>query len=152
MRPRREVDETVATSRPKRVPVSQSRDVLSVKNLPEDMVGRWVNDVSDRVLKFLEGSWEFVTDKGICVGERTVEASRDCGQTIRRLVGTGPHNEPVYAYLMAITKDLYNEDQARKQDEVDSVEEQIYEQAESMRKEAKQHGGTYGKFKIEQGE
>jgi len=151
MRPRRETLEEVANDRPKRTPVSESRDVLAARNIPEDKVARWVNDVSDRIIRFREGGWEFITDTGVCVGEKTVEASRDCGSTIRRLVGTGPNNEPLYAYLMAISKDWYNEDQERKQDRVDELEESIYERAQDYRRAVKSDS-MYGSFKTHFGD
>lgn len=136
MRPRNDV----AEKRPNRIPVSGNRDILVVDKLPEDKVARWVNDDKDRILKFLQGGWEFVTDQGVVVGEKTVEASKGIGSVVHRLVGTKATNEPLYAYLMVISKDWYNEDQAAKQTEVDAREESIYEKINGARNE------MYGKF------
>lgn len=143
MRPRREAVEEVANGRPKRTPVAANRDVLAVRNIPEDKVGRWVNDDKDRIQMFLNGGWEFVTDSGTCVGEKTVEASRGVGQTIHRLVGTKEDRSPLYAYLMVLSKEYYNEDQASKQEEVDASEDAIYERLTSRK------NGTYGSFETE---
>lgn len=143
MRPRRESVEEVANDRPRRTPVSANRDILAVSNIPEDKVGRWVNDDGDRIMRFLNGGWEFVTDTGVCVGEKTVEASKGVGQTIHRLVGTKANNSPLYAYLMVISKEWYNEDQDRKQEDVDASEDAIYERLTSRK------NGNYGNFETE---
>jgi hypothetical protein len=133
-------EEAGIESRPKRIPISGNRDILAVKNIPTGKVGRWVNDVDDRVLKFRQGGWEFVTDKSLTVGEKTVESSSATGATISRQVGTKKNNEPLIAYLMVIAREWYDEDQARKQEEVDSSEESIYENLTRKR------DNQYGKF------
>lgn len=150
MRPRtRHIEEETVEgidARPKRVPVSGNRDILAVKNVPEGKVARWVNDVGDRCIKFRQGGWEFVTDKGLTVGEKTVESASATGSVISRLVGTKQNNEPLIAYLMVIDKDWYNEDQLRKQEDVDLAEEAIYENLNRKRAE------MYGKFETDFGE
>lgn len=130
-------------TRPKRVPISGNRDILAVRNIPEGKVGRWVNDVGDRCIRFRQGGWEFVTDKGIEVGEKTVESSSATGSTISKLVGTKNNNEPLHAYLMVIAREWYDEDQTRKQEDVDAVEESIYENLNRKR------DNMYGKFETE---
>lgn len=129
-------------ARPTRIPVSGNRDILAVKNIPEGKIGRWVNDVGDRCIKFRQGGWEFVTDKGVTVGEKTVESSTATGSVISRLVGTKANNEPLIAYLMVIDKEWFEEDQARKLDEIDKNEEMIYERLNKR----KGSGPMYGNF------
>lgn len=113
-------------ARPRRIPVSTNRDVLTVKKLPKDKVARWVNDKEDRIFKFLQGGWEFVTDEGTVVGEKTVDASRGVGTVVHRQVGGG-----ITAYLMVIDKELYEEDQLAKQDAVDEQEEGLFRDMKS---------------------
>lgn len=117
---------TEKASRPSRVPVSGNRDILAVQNIPEHKIARWVNDVDNRILKFQQGGWEFVTDQGVVVGQPTVESSKAVGKVVTKIVGTKKTNEPLYAYLMVIDRDWYNEDQRSKQDNVDANEQMIY--------------------------
>lgn len=119
--------------RPKRVPVSGARDILTVQNLPQGKVARWVNDKDDRTFKFLQGGWQFVTDKGVTVGEKTVEASRSVGTVVHRPVGQG-----TTAYLMVIDKEWYEADQESKANELDSVEADMYRNLNNG------EDGTYG--------
>ena len=113
-------------TRPRRIPVSSNRDILTVKRIPKDKVSRWVNDKEDRLFKFLQGGWEFVTDEGTVVGEKTVDASRGVGTVVHRQVGGG-----VTAYLMVIDRELYEEDQLAKQDNVDEKEADLYREMKS---------------------
>jgi len=132
----REVNKVVETERPQRIPVSRNRDILTTKNIPKGKVGRWVNDIEDRLLKFLQGGWEFVTDQNVTVGEKTVDASHGVGSVIHRLVGGG-HT----AYLMVIDKEWYEQDQHAKQNLIDELEEAMHKPSA--------RDGTYGSVRQE---
>ena len=119
-------DNNTQTERPARVPVSGNRDILAVKNIPDNKIARWVNDVDNRILKFQQGGQEFVTDEGVTVGQPTVESSKAVGKVVSKIVGTKKTNEPLYAYLMVIDRDWYNQDQQAKQNDVDAQEQAIY--------------------------
>ena len=107
--------------RPKRIPVSQSRDVLTVK-MPEGKVGRWVSEArAGRLQKFLEGGWEFVTDAGLTVGEKKVDGSTSAGSTVCKI----GDSDGTMLYLMAIDQELYDEDQLAKAKLIDKSEEAI---------------------------
>lgn len=98
--------------RPVRVPFHQSRDILTAHNAPEGFVLRWVNDTDDRVERCTSAGYEFLTDRGIVVGDRTVDSlnGKEVGAIITKKVGGS-----VTAYLMAQREDWYEADQKAKQ-------------------------------------
>ena len=97
---------------------------------------RWVNDTEDRLLRFTEAGWEFVTDKNLTVGEPTVNASKETGSVVVKRVGGDRE-----AYLMCIDKEWYDEDQAAKSQAVDDQERAMYAQLNSSQ------DGRYGSVK-----
>lgn len=143
-------DQAVDEARPKRTPVSGNRNILTVDKIPAGKVARWVNDDGNRLLKFLQGGWEFVTDTGIGVGEKTVEASRGVGSVVYRLVGTKAGNEPLYAYLMIISKEWYDEDQIAKEVNLRADESEIFSKFKKN-DEDNTYGNMNSEVKIEDG-
>lgn len=123
-----------AKNRPTRVPLS-SRDILTVYNKKPDKSYRWVKDSDDRLYRFKQAGWEFVTDSGMEVGEPTVNASKETGSVIVKRSGADE------LYLMCINKEWYDEDQAAKQKEIDETERAMYEQLNSSQ------DGRYGSVK-----
>lgn len=118
-RPNRSVD-----AHPTRTPVAGNRDKLAVRGIPEGKVARWVNDLDEgsRIQMFLDAGYEFVTSKGLTIGDRTVDTSTlDTGSVRTKNVGAG-----VTAYLMAIDKEFYDEDQQAKYDEIQRTEESMF--------------------------
>jgi hypothetical protein len=83
----------------------------------EGKVPRWFNDKEDRIQRALESDYEFVTYDGVRVGDK--EEGED-DRRIKKHVGRG-----VYAYLMAIPKEYYDEDQAAKEETNMMVDEAI---------------------------
>lgn len=118
--------------RPKRVPIHKQASVLAVEEAPEGKVGRWVNDTNQgsRVHKFLQAGWEFVTSDGI------TSIEREAGGVVSRNVGQG-----ITAYFMVIDQDLYDQDQADKEERNKATERAMYE--------ATQRPGSYGKVDSE---
>src|SRR5574337_933147 len=129
----------VAENRPKRVPVFEAnRNKITVPGLDQkNFMYRWVNDVEDRLVAFIEGGWEFVDKKGLTVGDKDVEATKGLGTALHRNMGRG-----ITAFLMRIPCDLWLEDQKRKS------EDQINLAKKAINEAAKQ-GADYGKITVE---
>lgn len=112
------------SAHPTRVPVSSNRAPLAVRGLDQSRyVARFVNDVEDRIARFIEGGYQFVSrdkDGNISIGEATAGTSSAVDSRIKKAVGRG-----VVAYLLALPRELYEEDQAAKQREIDEIEDSI---------------------------
>lgn len=89
-------------------------------------IPRWVNDDDhgSRLQQAQDGSYEFMTAAGTeAVGDAQEQQERD--RRIRKLVGTHKDGSPKYAYLMAIDKELSDEDQREKEKTNRMVDEAI---------------------------
>lgn len=118
-------------SRPRkqeRVPLGVHHSKLSVPDglIPKSHVGRWVNDVDNRIQLALNGGYEFVpaTDDSK-VGDGYEDGNTDIGGKISKIVGSEKSGAPMRAYLMMIKKEYYKEDQATKQAKVDAIDAAI---------------------------
>jgi len=122
--------------RPKRVPVSGNRNIMTVSGIDTDKyVVRWVNDVDNRIRMFERGGWEKVTED-VDIGDRTVDSSNSKQSFATKYVGAN-----VTAYLMKIRRDWYEEDQANK-------ERTIKEKEEDLRRQNERAEGRYGSVSI----
>lgn len=120
---REEATNNGTEDRPKRVPISNSRDLLTVSGVPKNCVARWVNDSPPgRIQKFLDAGYTFLTADGVRTGDRTVNTGAGVGSLQTREVGGG-----VIAYVMVINKELYMEDQAAKQKDIKDRERAIFD-------------------------
>lgn len=133
-------------NKPERVPVSGMRDIMTVLNKETGYVYRWVNDTDEkgsRIYKYKRGGWEMAplhTPEGeLTVGEEAVFRTEGKEDIVRLHVGAGQ-----YAYLMRIKQELYDEDQAAKQADIDEVEAQIAGTGSSTG----ENFGQYGQIKI----
>ncbi len=108
-----------AESAKPRIPVSSSRAPLVVRGFDhENFMGRWVIDVDDRLARFLDGGWEFVTKDMIeSAGESTVDSSKGSDTRLTKPAGRG-----LTLYLMRIPKEYWEADQKEKQREIDRTE------------------------------
>lgn len=145
-------DKKEATSRPSteskrrkrpenRVPVSGTRDVLTVYGKDPDLEYRWVSDKSEdgaRIYVFTRAGWFFVPSDEVEIGESNVYKSENYGSIVRQPDGGGS-----YLYLMAIEKDLYLEDQKAKQEEIAEEERAI-----TRERDEEVDDGQYGKNKL----
>ena len=104
-----------ASKRKERVPVGVKQFKLNA-NIPEGKVGRWVNDDTGRLQRFQDGGYEHITDPN------ATDSSDDLGTKISKVVDKQTGKK---AYLMAIDKDLYEQDQRTKQGRLDIVDERI---------------------------
>jgi len=105
----------------KRTPVSGFRLALAF-DLPKGYVGRWVNDVGSGIEDMLAAEWEFVQNDG-----QSVSKTRDNSSVVRKRVDKSRSNAPVYAYLMAIEKEIYELDQKKKASDIAETVEGIKE-------------------------
>jgi hypothetical protein len=112
-----------------RIPLGRHRRKLSIDhlNIPADKVARWVNDKPGRLNQALEGGYQMVRNPiDETAGERTL-VTESIGDSLTAVVGSDEAGRAITAYLMVIDKDLYEEDQAFKQLEVDALDEAITE-------------------------
>lgn len=128
--------ESIAKSpsgRVRRTPVGV-RNVLTVGGKDPGYEYRIVNDTGDRVEQFKSAGYEVVSAKEVTVGDRRVNAASAEGSFAQVSVGSGTK-----AVVMRIKKEWYEEDQTRKQDDVDRTEAST--KADALK-------GTYGKLEI----
>lgn len=93
-------------------------DAQTTKKLAEaGKVPRVINDDgSMRIAQALQGGYEFVVSGGeTYLGDSDGSAIPDCGSLIKKYVGKNDKGEPMYGYVMAIDKELYEEDKAAKE-------------------------------------
>lgn len=115
----------IAAGRPKRVPLFDQRDMMTVPTKP-GYVRRWVNDVGIRVERFKLAGWTIVDDAEVQVGELGVTDNNVAlGSGARKHVGRTRTTDNTYAVLMEIPEEWYREDQAAKMAKVDETEAEI---------------------------
>lgn len=107
-----------------RVPVSGNRDILTVRGKDPNYVYRWVSDVSEdgsRIWKFKQAGYTHVEVSEIKgVGQDRVKKVEGLGSIVCQ--PTGGSN---YSFLMKIRKEFYEEDQARKAEDLDAIEQEM---------------------------
>lgn len=122
---REDINENGSEDRPKRIPVSGARDILSATNIPKGHVPRWVNDYPPgRIQKYLDGGWNFLTRAGVQTGDRTVNTGDSMSSLQTRNVGNN-----TVAYLMVIKEEFFKEDDKAKQDAITNREKAIFDRA-----------------------
>lgn len=99
----------------KRVPFGVRRQRLLAAQISGYKL-RWVNDSDDRLQAALDGGYTFVEDQKAAGTEKT----DSLGSRICKSVGGG-----IKAYLMKIPTDIYEEDQAAKQQPIDAFDYQL---------------------------
>lgn len=129
----RKAEEERTPERPSRIPVSGSRDILTVAGKDPSYVYRWVNDTDGRIARFRAAGYEFVEHE-VGVGQRTTDSAKGVEKGWSKDVGQG-----ITAYLMRIKREWFEEDQAAKQANVDRSEESLFRQLN------KGGDGSYGK-------
>lgn len=121
------------SKRTKRVPLGRPRNVLSVLDQDPNWQYRWINDKNDRIARAKEGGYEPVLG-GHRVGDTTFDGGQNpkFGSAVAKQVGGG-----VWAVLMRIPRELYEEDQKAKMDALLDAERQ-------MVRDANNADGRYG--------
>ena|SRR5690242_17979100 len=112
------------SSRKERIPLGVARARLTVADKDPNYEYRWVKGSQERLAAAESGGYEFVTEAGK-VGEGAKDGNTDMGARVSQVVGTNTDGSPRRDYLMRIPKDLYREDQAAKQAQVDEVDKAI---------------------------
>lgn len=107
-------------SREHRKPLTGLEQRLSAE-VPDGLVGRWVNDTPGRLIRFIQAGWKFASrDEGVVREQDEAE-----GAIYEEHALTSERDESVRAYLMLIPEELYREDQAAKQGVLDAQMERI---------------------------
>jgi hypothetical protein len=99
-----------------RSPIDGRRNILTVKGLAPGMVGRWVDNLPERVEQLEERGYEPVR-KPVQIGDMNIDSGAEFGAVITKRVGGGREQ-----ILMQIPKEWYDADQAEKQKIVDARE------------------------------
>jgi len=117
----------VSTGRRRRVPLGTPEQKLSVPQAQDDpdSVYRWVNDLPGRLQKALNGGYEYVEDPTLQIGSGSTSGNAEQDSRVSRLVGKDAKGFPMMAYLMKISRNIYEEDQAVKQEAIDDVDKTI---------------------------
>lgn len=121
--------------KPKRVPISGDRDILTVDNMDPDYYYRWVRDTNHtggRIHRAIMAGYEFANADDHNVGESSVYKTDESGSIIRLPDGKSGS----YLYLMKLPKKYRNEDLAAKKKKIIDVTD------EAFRKEEGQYGKT----------
>ena len=123
----------VPSGRTQRVPVG-TRNVLTVAGKDPNYEYRIINDSGDRVQEFMDAGYELVEKDSVRVGDKRVNSATAEGTVSQVSVGQGQKG-----YIVRIKKEWYQEDQAKKQRQVNDQERATKEKALD---------GTYGKLEI----
>ena len=123
----------VPSGRTQRVPVG-TRNVLTVAGKEPGYEYRIINDSGDRVQEFLDAGYEIVDKDSVRVGDKRVNSSSSEGSVKQISVGQGQKG-----FVVRIRKEWYDEDQLKKQRQVNELERATKEKALD---------GTYGKLEI----
>lgn len=119
----------VRTTRTKRASFNGTTGKLQVDFSRLDAAGyhgHTFNDSPGRIAQALDVGYEFVSPDEIGrVSTNVVSRNTDIGDKVRFLVGTSDNGDALYAYLMKIRKEFYEEDQQAIQSKLDLVDEAI---------------------------
>jgi len=136
-------------NKPRRVPVSGIRDIMTVYGKDPNFKYYWVKDKNDngsRIQRFIRGGYEFARqeDEGgnYVIGEEAVYQSDRNGSIIRLPTGNAE-----FSYLMRIPLEYHLEDKADKEQRLLDLEKDLMRQAPSDGRSASEEG-VYGTVKI----
>lgn len=138
-----------SAERRQRIPFGAPKRKLSLDQATAERlqgkVPRWITDKDGRISAAQAGGYEFVTAEG---GEKVGDSgvTESGGSHIRKLVGKHEDGSPQYAYLMAIDKEFYDEDQRAKEAVNAKVDESVRRGTGEMaaaNAELHGRGGTY---------
>ena len=129
------IDTRAETGRRKRVPLGTPQQKLNA-NIPGGMVGRWVNDTPGRIQRALEAGYQFINDQG-------TTDDRESGRSM--IVGSQENGEALRAFLMAIPREWYDEDQKAKQKPLEAFEDEIRRGLPQGAEAQREQGAFYNK-------
>lgn len=113
-------DDSRAKQRPERIPLAKQRIIGFDQR--DGYVRRFVNDVPGRIASFIRAGWTIVSENGDKSHDGLAHVETQLGSAVQRVVNKGINAEARVAILMEIPKDLFDEDQAAKQDAIDKKE------------------------------
>lgn len=126
--------------RSRRIPLGVAELKLEVPEAANDPdhVYRWINDKPGRLQRAIAGGWEYVEDHAMQIGTGSTTRNSEQDSRISQIVGKNENGFPLYAYLMRIKREWYDEDQSVKQAAIDEVQKtiergQFERQADDMR-------------------
>lgn len=119
-----EVEERPQRERNTRVPMHQ-RDLLTVHGKDPDRYYRWCLDVDNKIMRYMQAGYEFVSDPALSIGEMSVNPTTQTGEVVSKKSGERT------LYLMSIDREFYEQDQRAKAIEVDEMEKTMYAQTNS---------------------
>jgi len=117
-----------------RSPIDGRRNILTVKGLAPGMVGRWVDNIPERVEQLRDRGYEEVREK-VQVGDMAIDSGASMGSVITKRTGGGKES-----ILMQIPEEWYKADQLEKQKVVD--------EREQATTEGDKAAGYYGKVEV----
>lgn len=128
--------QTKRTSRPKRLTVHDTANILTVDGKEDGFVYRWVNDRGTRIDLMKRKGYEIVEDDNIIVGAASTvdKAGSNISVTVDKKDGGK-------AILMRQRQEWYDEDKEAKREITRSKEEALFRQDEKA--------GNYGHVKVE---
>ena len=104
--------------------INGTRNVLNISGKEPGFVYRVVNDVGDRIEQLKAIGYEIVEDQGVQVGDRRIANPTKEGSPVKVSVGGG-----VQGYVMRIKQEWYDEDKAKKDAHVNSIEKGLVRDA-----------------------
>ena len=85
-----------------------------------------LNDIPGRIDQAVANGYEFVSPSEVDgIGTNVISRNTDLGDKVRFLVGSTERGEALYAYLMKIKKEWWDEDQAILQGRNDKIDDAI---------------------------
>lgn len=85
-----------------------------------------INDLDNRINEVLDRGYEFVLSHEVDgITSNTTSRNTDIGDKVRFLVGTQKSGDPLYAYLMKIKQEWYEEDMRDLQNRNDMIDDAI---------------------------
>jgi hypothetical protein len=136
----REQRDVVREDRPRRIPVSGNRDVLTVHNKEDGFVYRWVLDTGNRIERFKQGGYEVAPDNGLLVGDARLGTTNEHGASV---TAKGLDGQPLV--LMRIKAEWHQEDQDAKESEIKQMEGSIERLGQRGGLDPE---GTYGRITV----
>jgi hypothetical protein len=87
----------------------------------------WLNDTAGRITQALDSGYEFVEPQevGGVSNSNVTNRNTDLGEKVRVLAGHDDQGLPLFAYLMKIEQDWYDEDQQAVQGRNDKIDKAI---------------------------
>lgn len=106
-----------------RVPVSGKRLKLDASALVNERYpghqSKWINDEPGEIEKYLQGGWELVEGDVSSFRHRLSNESGTLGSYVHQRVGVDKAGNALFAYLMVIPNELFEEDVAAYHDSVE---------------------------------